>query len=241
MYLSPKPNTRLLLCSRKNDSVLALQSAVFRDSGYAVIPAASNEEIRKHIDNADFDVIILNHTLSFSDRTALARKAKMRNAANGVLVLHHSGSLGNPHVDLAVDSRAGGEAMLCALHRVEAMLHARSHYRSDSAGKYFVVADAKRNYIFVSDAVCELLGYERAVLLERRIDDIVLGSTPLTEPLFEQLVSAGAQDGTITLRHRSGQPIAVRYWSKVEPDGCMVAHWKPIDNISADKTPGSLH
>ncbi len=241
MDMSFKPDVRLLLCSQQDDSVLALQSAVFRGSGYAVAAVASSKEIHKHIDNADFDVIVLNHTLSFSERRALARKAKMRNAANGVLVLHHSGSLGNPYVDLAVDSRAGAEAMLRALRRLETMLHARSHYSSGSAGKYFVVADAKRNYTFVSDAVCELLGYDRALLLERRVDDIVLGSTPLAEPLFEQFLATGEQTGAITLRHRSGQAIAVKYWSRVEPDGCMIARWYPIGSGADDPAPGSLH
>ena len=84
-----------------------MQREVFRGSGYDVVAAASKEAIHEHIENTDFDVIILNHTLSFADRKALARKTKQRNPNNGVLVLHHSGSLGNPYVDLAVDSRAG--------------------------------------------------------------------------------------------------------------------------------------
>ena len=73
-------------------------------------------------------MIILNHTLSFADRKALARKTKQRNPNNGVLVLHHSGSLGNPYVDLAVDSRAGVKSMLDTLKRIEAMRHARTHH-----------------------------------------------------------------------------------------------------------------
>ena len=52
------------------------------------------KQIQEHIENTDFDVIILNHTLSFADRKALARKTKQRNPNNGVLVLHHSGSSG---------------------------------------------------------------------------------------------------------------------------------------------------
>src|ERR1700686_2017737 len=103
--------TRLLLCSRQSDSVLLMQGAVFRDSGYGVVAAASTEEIQEHIENTDFDIIVLNHTLSFADRKTLAKKTKMRNPNNGVLVLHHSGSLGNPWADLAVDSRAGVKPM----------------------------------------------------------------------------------------------------------------------------------
>ena len=40
----------------------------------------------------------------------------------------NSGSLGNPCVDLAVDSRAGVQPMLQTLKRIEAMQHARTHH-----------------------------------------------------------------------------------------------------------------
>jgi DNA-binding NarL/FixJ family response regulator len=124
MNVTQRSDTRLLLCSRDGDSLLAMQHAVFRDSGYQVIATASKEEIYQHIENTDFDVIILNHTLSFADRKTLAKKAKQTNPSNGVLVLHHSGSLGNPYVDLAVDSRAGVKPVLDTLKRIEAMRHA---------------------------------------------------------------------------------------------------------------------
>jgi len=217
-------NTRLLLCSRHSDSVLAMQRAVFRDSGYPVVGAAAKEEIQDHIENTDFDVIILNYTLSFADRKTLARKAKQRNPNNGVLVLHHSGSLGNPYVDLAVDSRAGVKPMLDTLKRIEAMRHARTHHVPGADGKYVVVADLNRNYTFATDPVCELLGYDRAMLLELRIDDIVDGSTQVAAPLFQQFVAEGKQTGRITLKHRSGRKIQVNYSSFVKPDGCVVAH-----------------
>jgi DNA-binding NtrC family response regulator len=89
-------HTRLLLCSRSSDSVLALQREILRNSGYEAVATASKEEIQDRIENADFDVIILNHTLSFADRKALARKTKQRNPNCGVMVLHHSGPWETP-------------------------------------------------------------------------------------------------------------------------------------------------
>ena len=230
MNVAQRSNTRLLLCSRQSDSVLAMQSEVFRNSGYSVVAAAAKEEIHDHIENTDFDVIILNHTLSFADRKALARKTKQRNPNNGVLVLHHSGSLGNPYVDLAVDSRAGVKSMLDTLKRIEAMRHARTHHGPGADGKYVVVADLNRNYTFATDPVCELLGYDRAMLLELRIDDVVDGSTHVAAPLFQQFVAEGKQSGRITLKHRSGKKVPVKYSSLVEPDGCVVAHWEPLES-----------
>ena len=227
-------NTRLLLCSRDADSVLAMQREVFRNSGYRVVAAAAKEEIHEHIENSDFDVLILNHTLSFTDRKSLAKKAKKNNPNHGVLVLHHSGSLGNPYVDLAVDSRSGVKPMLDTLKRIEAMQHARTHHAPGADGKYVVVADMNRNYTFATDPVCELLGYDRAMLLELRIDDVVDGSTHVAAPLFEQFVTEGRQAGRITLRHRSGKKVPVKYSSQVEPDGCVVAHWEPLEPSAAD-------
>ena len=234
MDATQRSDTRLLLCSRDSDSLLAMQRAVFHDSGYHVVAATSKEEIYHHIENTDFDVIILNHTLSFADRKTLAKKAKQTNPSNGVLVLHHSGSLGNPYVDLAVDSRAGVKPMLDTLKRIEAMRHARTHHGPRSDGKYVVVADLNRNYTFATDPVCELLGYDRALLMELRIDDIVDGSTHVTDPLFREFVSEGTQTGRITLRHRSGRRIQVKYSAVAEPDGCVIAHWEPLKSSAAD-------
>src|SRR5215472_6802332 len=195
---------RMLLCSRQDESVVASQSAVFSQAGLSVIAASSPEAIQDQIENYEFDVFVLNHTLSFADRKLLARKIKSLRPASGVLVLHHSGSLGNPYVDLAVDSRAGAQAMLRGFHRVANMLHARSHQNADFEGRYVVVADRDRNYTFVTDAVCDLLGYDRAMLLDLRIEDIVSGAAPVVVPLFEEFVASGKQSGRILLRHRSG-------------------------------------
>src|SRR5882724_11600321 len=183
MDSAEKSCTRLLLCSRHGDALLAMQGEVFRASGYEVVATAFKEQIQEHIESTDFDVVILNHTLSFSDRKSLARKA---------------------------------------------MQHARTHHGPAADSKYVVVADLNRNYTFATDPVCELLGYDRAMLLELRIDDVVDGSTQVTAPLFQQFVADGRQAGRITLRHRSGKKVPVKYSSLVEPDGCVVAHWEPL-------------
>jgi hypothetical protein len=226
--------TSLLLGSCESDSVLAMQAEVFRKSNYIVIPAASKDAILEHIENTDFDILVLNHTISFADRKTLARKMKSRNPVNGVLVLHHSGSLGNPYADLAVDSRIGAKAMLHAVRRVNGMLHARQHHVNGSEGKYVVVADLNRDYCYVTDPVCELLGYDRAMLLELRIDDIVAGSTPVADPLFQEFVTEGKQSGRITLRHRSGKLVEVKYQAIVEPDGCTIARWEPLGEANSN-------
>ena len=227
MRATQKPLPRLLLCSHEHDSALAMQGAVFRDAGYPVRTTATSKGIQACFAARDFDIVVLNHSLSFANRKALAREIKKLKPESGVLVLHHSGALGNPYVDLAADSRLGAKTMLRALQRLEGMLHARSHQADGFAGRYFVVADANRNFIFASDAVCTLLGYDRAVFLELRIDNVVKGATAVTQPLFQKFVAEGQQEGRISLKHRSGRIIRVDYRSKVEADGCMLARWEP--------------
>jgi len=119
--------------------------------------------------------------------------------------------------------------MLQTLKRIEAMQHARTHHVAGSDSKYVVVTDLNRNFAFATDSACELLGYDRAMFLELRIDDVVDGSSSVATPLFHEFVAQGEQSGTINLRHRSGMKIPVRYSSSVEPDGCAIAHWEPLD------------
>src|ERR1051325_5024779 len=213
-----KPLPRLLLCSSEHDSALAMQGAVFRDAGYPVRTTATSKGIQACFAARNFDIVVFNHSLSFADRKAFARQIKKLKPESGVLVLHHSGALGNPYVDLAADSRLGAKIMLRALQRLEGMLHARSHHADGFAGNYFVVADANRNFTFASDAACTLLGYDRAMFLELRIDDIVKGATAVTQPLFQKFVAEGRQARSISLKLRSGRTIQVDYWSKVESD-----------------------
>jgi hypothetical protein len=123
--------------------------------------------------------------------------------------------------------------MLDTLKRIERMRHARTHHSPGADGKYVVVADLNRNYTFATDPVCELLGYDRAMLMELRIDDIVDGSTNVTDPLFREFVSEGRQTGKISLRHRSGKKIQVKYSTVVKPDRCMTAHWEPLESSAA--------
>ena len=207
--------------------MLLSQGAIFNSAGYPVILAPSEGHIQHHLEHTIFDIAVLNHTLAFPRRKELARRIKTMDPETGVLVLHASGKLDNPDADIAVDSRLSPQTVLRALKRVEVM---RSMRRAHSGveGECLVIVDRDRNYIFASDAACELLGYERSQFLELRIDDVVAGSTAVTEPLFIQYVADGKQHGLITLRHRSGRLVEVKYAAEVHADGSLLARWEPL-------------
>lgn len=202
------------------------QRAIFNSAGYPVIMASSPVQIQHHVENTAFDIAVLNHTLSAQARRSIARDVKSRNRAASVLVLHASGILDNPDADVAVDSRSGAAAVLAAVAKLEEMRGTGADYRSVS-DESIVIVNADRNYIFVSDAACRLLGYDRSQFLQLRIDDVVIGNTRVTEPLFQKFLEEGRQQGRIDLRHRSGAVVTVDYLSEVQPDGYMMARWAP--------------
>jgi len=204
------------------------QAAVFRSAGYPVIAAVGARAIREELLNSSCDIAVLNHTISFSERRGLAKHIRDSSPKAGILILHASGALGNPWADVAVDSRRGVGAIFEALGRVEVLQAFRNHREFDFDRGAIVVVDTKRNYIFVSDDACDLLGYERAQFLELRIDDLVVGSTAATVPLFDDFVAQGKQSGQIQMRHRSGRIVNVNYEAEVRDDGAMMARWEPV-------------
>lgn len=210
------------------------QAAILNSAGYPVILALTADAIHRHVAETGFDIAVLNHTLSFAARKRMAEKIKSVDPNMGVLVLHSSGALGNPHADIAIDSRLGPAAILRALKRIELMQWLRkSHAHVED--EYLVIVDDKRNYVFASDAACGLLGYDRVQFLELRIDDVVSGASGVAEPLFSRFVAEREQAGTIVLRHRSGRLITVKYEAEVGPDGSLLARWHPLQAVQSSR------
>lgn len=220
-------HSTLLLCSSLDDAMMNSQRAIFNSAGYPVIMASSPVQIQHHVENTSFDIAVLNHTLSAQARRSIAHDVKAKNRAASVLVLHASGILDNPDADMAVDSRSGAAAVLAAVAKLEEMRGTGARH-SPMEHEPIVIVDADRNYIFVSDAACRLLGYDRSQFLQLRIDDVVVGNTRVTEPLFQKFLNDGIQQGRIDLRHRSGAVVTVDYFSEVQPDGYMMARWAPV-------------
>ena len=220
----------LLLCAERGSSLVESQAAVFRSAGYPVIVAVGPRGIREELLNSRYEIAVLNHTISFPERRGLTKHIRENSPKAGILVLHASGALGNPWADVAADSRRGVGAIFEALGRVEVLQAFRNHREFDFDSGAIAVVDAKRNYIFVSDDACHLLGYERAQFLELRIDDLVVGSTAATVPLFDDFIAQAKQSGQIQLRHRSGRIVSVNYEAEVRDDGAMMARWEPVES-----------
>jgi PAS domain S-box-containing protein len=93
--------------------------------------------------------------------------------------------------------------------------------------QYVVFADSSRRYLDCSEDVCALLGYSRAEMLQKTIDDVSFSSSEVST-LFVQYLETGRQDGEYVLRRKDGAPVLIRYQSFVFSDGCKAAIWEPI-------------
>src|SRR6266436_4277745 len=78
-----------------------------------------------------------------------------------------------------------------------------------------------------SDGVCELLGYAREEMLEKRIEDISYDVSQVPT-LFAQYVEAGALEGEYVLQRKDRTPLPIRYRAFLFGDGCHAAVWEPV-------------
>jgi PAS domain S-box-containing protein len=110
---------------------------------------------------------------------------------------------------------------------------ASGHAHPEMTGEYVVFVDANRRYLVVTEGVCSLLGYSRAELVGKTIDDItppeIKGSV---SAIFQQFVNAGGLSGQFLLMARDGRRVPIRYDARVFPDGCLVACWEPLQLVA---------
>jgi len=96
------------------------------------------------------------------------------------------------------------------------------------AQKYVVFVDATRRYTDCSVDVSSLVGYDRAELLNMKIDDLSFDNFCVPH-LFERYLREARQHGEYILRHKNGSPILIRYRAWVFDDGCLAATWVPAE------------
>jgi DNA-binding NtrC family response regulator len=102
-----------ILYGESDAAVLASESQVFEQAGYAVSRALGRAAIDQALKSGHYDMLVLGHTLNKDDRHHLPYMAKKSGRETQVLVLHASGK--HPAVDIALDSREGHEAVLKAM------------------------------------------------------------------------------------------------------------------------------
>jgi len=92
-----------------------------------------------------------------------------------------------------------------------------------------VKVDEERCYVAVNDAACELLGYSRQELLNRKIDDVSFPSGAHVPPRFEKFLEDGSMTGIFGLRRKSGEDLLVRFESRLV-NGRREARWTECES-----------
>ncbi len=182
----------------------------------------------RRVRESEYSIVLLDWTIPMISRFRLAAAAKARRHATAVVVLHASGALNNPHVDAAVDTRAGVEQILTALNEAQRQLSLRAHEHTELDSEYVVVANRDRRYTYVSLPVCELLGYSHSELLEMTIDQLTYPESADSSVLFHQFLADGSMTGEYILQDRLKRPVKIHYHASVLEDGCLISEWKVL-------------
>jgi PAS domain S-box-containing protein len=198
----------------------ALRIAMLTRVGYAVERAGDQAKALDLVRQRSPALVIIDEAIPHNERAAVSSEAKREGAF--VLGMHRGERLGSE------DNNLGTVVRPQDFLRSVSKFIMRSHGHEEIAGQFVAYVDKDRQYRFVSDEVCHLLGYTSEELLSRKIDDVTMPETADTPQLFQQYLADGTQTGTYVLRHRDGHAVPIRYRARVFDDGCMAAQWEPL-------------
>jgi PAS domain-containing protein len=112
------------------------------------------------------------------------------------------------------------------LHKVKLGYMLSHKHREMQNEEYIVFVDLGRRYVDCTAAVCDLLGYTRDEMLQKKIDDASYDSR--VRKLFELYRTNKEQQGEYILQRKDRMPVPIYYTAFVFDDGCNAAIWQPI-------------
>lgn len=221
------PNHYSVLCIDDESSNLTVRKLLLESAGFTALTASSGKEGLDIFDSRQVDAVIIDYSMPEIDGGIVA--ARIKRAKPRVPVVMLSGYAGvRSGVEEVVDAfiEKGGEPTFL-LNRLNSLIKARSHVHPELKSEYVLCGDSSRQCVDCSDAVCQLLGYSRAEILDKTIDEISYVADE-EHALFRQPQQAGRFDGEHILKHKSGRPVAIRFRSWLFEDGCRGAVLEPI-------------
>lgn len=216
-----------ILCIDDEPSVLKLRKILLESAGYAVLTASTGQEALDIFNARQFDAVVVDYSMPEMDGGALSALMKQQKPRMPVIMLSaYSGARDDVDkvVDAFIEKGSDPEDLLVKL---QSLIKLRSHSHPELVGDYVVFVDASRHFLDCSDSVCEFLGYSRAELFDRSIEDVGYKSNEYVK-LLEQLEKTGKVQGDYILRHKSGRPLMVRTQSWIFDDGCIASAWNPV-------------
>lgn len=221
------PNQYSVLCIDDESSNLKVRKLLLESAGYIALTASSGKEGLDIFASQPVDAVIVDYSMPEMDGGMVAAQIKrMKPRVPVVMLSAYAGVRGgvNEVVDTFIEK--GGEPT-SLLSRLNSLIRVRSHFHPELKSEHVLSADSSRQCLDCSDAVCDLLGYSRAEILDKTIDEISYVSDE-TPALFAQPQEPGSFAGEHILKHKSGRPVPVRFQSWLFSDGCRAATLEQI-------------
>jgi PAS domain S-box-containing protein len=216
------PKQYCVLCIDDESSNLTVRKLLLESAGYTALTASSGKEGLDIFDSRHVDAVIVDYSMPEMDGGVVAAQLKRLKPRVPVVMLSaYSGVRSG--VEEVVDAfiEKGGEPT-SLLSRLSSLINVRSHVHPEMKSEYVLCADSSRQCLDCSDAVCQLLGYSRAEIIDKTVDEISYVSDEVPA-LFVQPQQPGTFDGEHILKHKSGRPVPIRFRSWLFADGCRVA------------------
>ncbi|HXN24867.1 MAG TPA: response regulator [Candidatus Dormibacteraeota bacterium] len=220
-------NRRLVLCIDDAPANLKVRKLLLEYAGFAVLTASSGKQGLDLFNTQPVDAVVVDYSMPEMDGGIVAARMKQERPQTPIIMLSaYPGARAT--VDETVDAfiEKGGDPQHF-LGTLSSLINLRSHSHPELQSKYVLFVDGSRHCLDCSDAVCQLIGYSRADLLEKTIDDITYQreEAPALIDLYRQ---RGSLEGEFILKHRNGEPVPIRYRLWQFPDHCLAATWEPL-------------
>lgn len=218
-----------VLCIDDEPSILKLRKILLESAGYEVLTASTGTEALSIFSSQEFDAVVVDYSMPEMDGGTLSALMKQQKPRMPVIMLSaYSGARDDVDkvVDAFIEKGSDPEDLLVKL---QSLINLRSHSHPELKADCVVFLDSSRRFLDCSDSACQLLGYSRAELLDRSIEDIGYKSDEYLK-LLEQLRKNKKLQGDYIVRHKSGRPLMVRYQSWIFDDGCIASVWNPVSD-----------
>jgi PAS domain S-box-containing protein len=220
-------NQYSVLCIDDEPSNLTVRKLLLESAGYTALTASSGKEGLDIFCSRPVDAVILDYSMPEMDGGIVAAQIKRTKPRLPVLMLSAYAGV-RSGVEEVVDAfiEKGGEPT-SLLNRLHSLIKVRNHVHPELKSEYVLCADSSHQCLDCSDAVCRLLGYSRAELLDTTVEEISYVSEE-AQNLFGQPQQPGTFAGEHILKHKSGRPIPIRFRSWLFADGCRAAVFEHI-------------
>ena len=202
-------------------ALLMTRQMMLARAGYPFRWAKTAKKAEQLLADQKFPLVILGVLLKTSDALRLAGIVRGRSPETRLLVT------GSQPMREIVDGYLEPQQPPDAFLRLVGSLLMQAHGHPEVSGEYVAYADADRRYNWVSDGMCQMLGYAREELLGMTIDQVTYPEMAEVPKQFEEFRKSGHRQGKLILQHRDGSPVPVRFKARVLRDGCMVSVLTP--------------